>query len=483
MPPSPTAESPSVTSVDQLVAWFAKGFERPEHRRVGTEHEKLILRREDLSPTPYEGPRGIGALLSTLAERFGYKPIIEKGTSIGNYRMTPNGVESITLEPGGQFELSGAPVRLMDETRDELVAHLSEVGEVLQELELIMVGTGLNGLHRLDEIPWMPKGRYQIMRNYMPRVGSMGQMMMKMTCTIQANVDFTSEEDAADIIRTSMWLTPLVSALFACSPLREGAPSGFASTRCHVWTDTDKERTGFPAFMLSPEPFGFREYVEYTLDIPMYLIAREGRYLDLTQRRFTFRDFIKDGFEGHRPTLDDYENHIGTLFPEVRLKRKYIEMRGADMGPPEMIIALPALWKGVLYDASARQEARALLDDLDHEQRIRLFSNVIRWSLDAPIPGRVNGASAQVRDLAAELVRIAGDGLDRLSLPFDSAPEAPALARPNERRYLDPLLEDLSSPEGSRAQRLLARWRELDGDAVKWMREQAIDPSSPWLTR
>jgi len=466
----------AVNSTEELVEWFKKGNERPEHRRVGTEHEKILLRKEDLGPVPYEGPRGIGVLLDTLAERFNYLPIVEKGLPIGLYRMTPDGVESISLEPGGQFELSGAPFRLASQTEAELDRHLSEVAGVLDELDLMMVSASFNPLHGLDDVPAMPKGRYKIMRGYMPRVGSLGLWMMKGTCTIQANLDFTSEADAVDMIRTAMWLTPIVSAMFANSPLWQGKPSGFMSTRCHIWTDTDNERAGFPTFMLSGEDFGFSDYVEWALDVPMYLLYREGHYLDLTTERLTFRDFMRRGSHGHQPTLDDFETHISTLFPEVRLKRKYIETRGADMGPRENILALPALWKGILYDTAARAEARALLDDLDPEQRKLLFDSVTRWSLDAPVPGRVNGASATVRDLARELVRIASEGLDRLAIPDPEAPDVPPIASPDEAHYLQPLLDDLNHPDGSRATRLLARWRELGGDTVAWLREQAIVP-------
>lgn len=474
MSPNPATSARAVTSTDELVEWFKKGIERPEHRRVGTEHEKLLLRREDLGAVSYEGPRGIQTILETLADRFNYMPVLEKGLPIGLYRMTPDGVESISLEPGGQFELSGAPFRLLSQTEQELDRHLAEVAQVLDELDLLMVSTSFNPIHELDEVPWMPKGRYVIMRNYMPRVGTRGLWMMKGTCTVQANLDFTSEDDAADMMRTAMWLTPLVSAMFANSPLWRGKPSGYHTTRCHIWMDTDNERAGFPDFMLEGEEITFQRYVEWALDVPMYLLYRDGHYLDLTRQRLTFRDYMARGFEGHHPTLDDFETHISTLFPEVRLKRKYIEMRGADMGPRDNILALPALWKGVLYDLPARAEARALLDDLDPQQRRDLFDRVTRWTLDAPIPGRLNGSSATVRELALELVRIAMEGLDRLALPSDQSPDAPPIADPDERHYLQPLLDDLRNPEGSRPTRQLARWRELGGDTAAWLREQAI---------
>lgn len=470
------ASSPAerVTDPAQLVAWFQRGFERPENRRVGTEHEKLVLQADDLAPLTYDGPRGVRRLLTLLAERFNYQLLEDHGNPIALRRMTPNGWESITLEPGGQIELSGAPLRTLEDAEVELRTHLTEVGSVAQELGLLMTSAGLNGLHDLDQVNWMPKSRYAIMRDYMPRVGQLGRWMMKMTCTIQANLDFTSEADAADMLRTSLYLSPLVSALFANSPLMHGKPSGFHTARGHIWTQTDPDRCGFPLFMLESSDFGFKDYVEYTLDVPMYLIVRDGRYIDLTQERFTFRDFIHRGAQGFTPTLDDYETHIATLFPEVRLKRKYIEMRGADMGPFEHILALPALWKGLLYDAEARRDARALLDDLSPEQRQELFLRVTRWSLDAPIPGRTNGASATVRDLAIHMLRLAIDGLDRLASPLPEAPDAPPLAGPDEARYLRPMHDRLASGAPSRPEHLLQRWQELHGDTPAWLREQAL---------
>ena len=432
-----------LSGVDELVAFFASGIKPATQRRVGTEHAKFVVRRSAPGVVHYEGPDGIRVLLETLMQRFGYEPIRDRGNLIGLLR---DGA-SLTLEPGGQFELSGAPFASLLDTERELDLHFAEVREVCDELGLVCVGAGINGLQGLDEIDWMPKSRYAIMRRYMERVGTLGHWMMKMTCTVQANFDFTSEEDAADILRTALWLSPVVSAIFARSPIKERRPSGFMSSRCHIWTDTDPDRTGFPSFMLDGG-FGFRDYVEYTLDVPMYFIIRDGQYIDMAGH--SFRAFMADGHEGQVATLTDYEDHVSTLFPEVRMKR-YIEVRGADVGPREYILGLPALWKGILYDDSARASARALVTDLSVSQRTELFTNAIRWSLDGPFPG----GDGQIREVAAELIRIASAGL-----PAD------------ERRFLAPLQADAAA-DLDPAHRLLARWNELGGDTATWFLEQS----------
>jgi glutamate--cysteine ligase len=432
-----------IESIDELEAIFHAGIKPECFRRVGTEHEKFVVRKSTPGVVAYEGPDGIRRLLEELMRRFGYDPILDRGQLIGLLR---DGA-SVTLEPGGQFELSGAPFATLLETEAELELHFAEVREVCDELGLVCVGAGLNGLQGLDDVDWMPKSRYAIMRRYMERVGTLGHWMMKMTCTVQANYDFTSEQDAADMLRTALWLSPLVSAIFARSPIKERRPSGFMSYRCHIWTDTDPARTGFPRFMLDGG-FGFRDYVDYTLSVPMYFIIRDKHYIDMAGH--SFREFLENGHEGHRATMADYEDHISTLFPEVRMKR-YIEVRGADVGPMSYVMGLPALWKGVLYNDAARSAARALVTDLSVEQRSQLFTNAIRWSLDGPFPG----GDRQIREVALELLSIAQAGL----------PD-------NERRFLDPLIEDARA-DLDPAHRLLARWHELGGDTATWFLEQA----------
>ncbi len=457
-----------ITSMDQLTGYFRAGIKAPEQRRVGMEHEKFMLRAHDASAAPYEGESGIGRLFEGMCARFGYEPAFDGDNIVAAVRENDEGLpEALTIEPGGQFELSGAPVRWMRDSEIELDRHLAEVREIAQEIGLVGVGTGANGLHDLDDVPWMPKSRYGIMRRYMSQVGTLGHWMMKMTCTVQANFDYTSEQDAADMLRTALWISPIVSALFATSPIRERKPSGYMSTRCFFWTDTDKDRCGFPPFMQAEEDFGFEAYANYALDVPMYLMTRQGRYIDMAGH--SFRRFLEDGHQGHSATMGDFALHLSTLFPEVRLKR-YIEVRGADCGPRGNLLALPALWKGLLYDLDARRAARDLLSGMTFEARERLFTHAIRWSLDGPVPDTGHKSPRTIRDLASDLIDIAAGGLDRLALADPAAP----LAGPDERRYLEPLRAAIEGPAASPAHALLERWKALGGDTAAWMLEQAL---------
>jgi glutamate--cysteine ligase len=449
-------------SKDQLVAYFAEGIKPLQARRVGTEHEKFIFWRDTLQRAPYEGERGIGRIFELLAERYNYTLGLDGENPVAAERKNAAGfTEAITIEPGGQFELSGAPVVFIDETEAELDLHMREVCEICRELDLLPVGMGVDPLHSLGEVAWMPKSRYRIMRDYMTRVGNLGHWMMKMTCTAQANFDYTSEEDAADILRTALWVSPIISAMFARSPIWQGKPSGFMSVRNHIWTDTDDQRCGFPLFMLQGD-FGFAEYVEYTLDVPMYLIRRGKQYINMAGH--SFRDFMRDGHQGHRATMGDYELHLSTIFPEVRMKR-YIEVRGADVGPRSHILALPALWKGLLYDPQARRQARELVTDFSLEERGALFDHAVRWSLKGPVPGRQDQT---LGDLARTLIQLSSEGLDRMETL-----ETP-LARNQERRYLQPLLDDLDREQGSAAHAMLERWHQLGGDTRAWTLEHEM---------
>ena len=461
--------SAPITSVDQLVEHFKAGIKSPDQRRVGMEHEKFIIDRQTLRPTPYEGPKGIGRLFELLAERHGYTPYYDGEHVIAAWRRNAEGMkEALTIEPAGQFELSGAPVVTMKAAEDELTTHLEHVRQVCDELGLAMIGAGANGLNTLDEIGWMPKSRYNIMRRYMTEVGTMGHWMMKGTCTVQANFDYTSEADAVDMLRTGLYLSPIVSALFAHSPIWKGKPSGYMTTRCFFWTDTDNDRCGFPLFMLEDD-FGFKDYVEYTLGVPMYLIERDGKVID--KAGHSFRDFIKEGYQGTPATMEDYETHLSTLFPEVRMKH-YIEVRGPDAGPADYMLALPALWKGIFYDAQARREGAALVADLNVEQRQQLFQNAIRWSLNGQIPGTGTQNPTSIRDVATSLIDIAAAGLDRLGNPTDGSK---ALAGENESAYLDPLRAAVTNDKApSPAHALLQRWHDLDGDTAKWFLEQTL---------
>ncbi|MCA8928263.1 MAG: glutamate--cysteine ligase, partial [Alphaproteobacteria bacterium] len=341
------SDSAPIESKDELVAYFAAGNKPPEDWRIGTEHEKLVFRLKDLTRPGYEGPDGIGALLRGLAERYAWEPIKENGNTIA---LTDHAGGSITLEPGGQFELSGAPLETIHETCREVHTHLDQVRTVCNDLGLGMVGIGFDPKWRREDIQWMPKGRYRIMRNYMPKVGTLGLDMMLRTCTVQVNLDYGSEADMVQKFRVSLALQPLATALFANSPFKEGRPNGYMSYRSHVWTDTDPDRSGMLDFVFE-DGFGFERYTDYILDVPMYFVHRGQDYVDLAGR--SFRQFLAGELEaedqghvirkGDRPSMEDWADHVTTAFPEVRMKR-YLELRGTDGGPWRRLCALPALW-------------------------------------------------------------------------------------------------------------------------------------------
>ena len=383
---------------EDLVEWMADGAKPVSEWRVGAEHEKFVFRLKDHAPVPYE-PRGIKALLDGLT-RFGWTPVLEGENVIALEREGA----SVSLEPGGQFELSGAPLETVHDICEETGQHLEEVKAVADELGLGFLGLGFTPTWRRDEVPVMPKGRYKIMRQYMPKVGGLGLDMMFRTCTVQANLDFGSEADMVAKFRTSLALQPIVTALVANSPFIEGKPSGFVSSRANVWTDTDPDRTGMLDFVFQ-DGFGFETYARYALDVPMYFAKRDGKYVDLAGR--SFKDFM-DGklaeLPGDRPSLKDWADHTTTIFPEVRLKQ-YLEMRGADSGPWSRLCALPALWMGVLYDSAALAAAWDLCKDWKIEDHERLRADVARRGLKAEIAGRT------VQDVAIDLLAIARQGL------------------------------------------------------------------------
>ena len=342
----------------QLIAYLEQGCKPKDAWRIGTEHEKFVYNLADHRPLPYEGATGIRALLEGMTE-FGWTPVRENGNTIALSK--PDGA-SVTLEPGGQLELSGGLLSSIHETCAEVHQHLHETKQVTAAIGAGMVGLGFIPRWRQDEISWMPKGRYAVMGRYMPLVGKLGLDMMLRTCTVQVNLDFASEADMIRKMRVSIALQPLATALFANSPFTEGKPNGFLSYRSHVWTDTDPDRTGMLGFVFD-EGFSFERWVDYLLDVPMYFVYREGRYHDVAGK--SFRDFMAgrlEGFEGQIPHMGDWTDHMTTSFPEVRLKR-FIEMRGADGGPWGRLCALPALWVGLLYDSQALNEAEALVRD------------------------------------------------------------------------------------------------------------------------
>lgn len=367
---------------------------------IGTEHEKFAYTRDDLRPIPYEGERSVKTLLTALAEHYDWEPIVENGNVIA---LTKDKC-SVSLEPGGQIELSGAPLKNIHQTCGEVHTHLHEVREICDGIGIDMLGVGHNPKWKREDIPWMPKGRYGIMKNYMPKVGNLGLDMMLRTSTIQVNLDFSSEADMVKKFKTSLALQPVATALFAASPFVDGKPSGFLSARSNVWTDTDPDRCGMLPFVFE-DGFGFERYVDYMLDVPMYFVYRDGKYIDAAGK--SFRDFMDgklDVLPGERPTMNDWSDHMTTAFPEVRLK-KFLEMRGADGGPWKRICALPALWVGLLYDDAALDAAWDLVKDLSVAEREALRNEVPRTALATPFK---NGT---VQDLSKEVLAIARQGL------------------------------------------------------------------------
>ena len=388
-----------------LAAHLAEGCKPQAQHRVGAEHEKLIFRRAGLERPAYDAPDGVHVLLDAL-KRFGWTGVYEASddgrTLIGLERDGAN----VSLEPGGQFELSGAPHADVADIAAETARHLDECRQIGAELGLGFLGLGHDPLWRRDQVPVMPKGRYAIMRSYMPKVGGLGLDMMLRTCTVQANLDFASEADMVEKFRLSLALQPVATALFANSPFVEGRPSGWLSTRARVWTDTDPDRTGLLGFVFE-DGFDFARYAEYALDVPMYFVKRGGRYVDLSGK--SFRAFMKGELAelpGQRPTIKDWADHLTTIFPEVRLKT-YLEMRGADGGDQAHLDALPALWAGLLYDTPARAAAWDLCKAWTREEREALRLDSARVGLKAQIAGR------SLQDVAKNVVAIAREGLDR----------------------------------------------------------------------
>ncbi len=403
--PSNVADSP-VTHRDQLVEYIASGARPRADWRIGTEHEKFGFRLDDLRPPTFDGERGIEALLKGLV-RFGWQEVQESvdGDPPRTIALLKDGA-SVTLEPAGQLELSGAMLESIHETCKEVGAHLYEVKTVADELRLGFLGMGFQPKWRRDEMPWMPKGRYRIMRDYMPKVGSLGLDMMTRTCTVQVNLDFSSEADMVKKFRVSLALQPVATALFADSPFTEGKPNGYLSYRSHIWTDTDRGRTGMLDFVFE-DGFGFDRYVDYLLDVPMYFSYRNGKYIDASGK--SFRKFLRgelDVLPGTLPTLRDWSDHMTTAFPEVRLK-KYLEMRGADGGPWNRLCALPAFWTGLLYDDAALDAAWDLVKHFTLEQRNAMRDNVPRLALKTPAPG------GTLQEIAVQALKISAAGLQR----------------------------------------------------------------------
>ncbi|MBX7489364.1 glutamate--cysteine ligase [Qipengyuania sp. GH25] len=395
-----SSEDPIIESRDQLVAPMAGGEKPKDAWRIGTEHEKLVYCRKTFKAPSYDEPGGIRDILLSLRE-FGWEPVEEGGKVIA--MRGDDG--TVSLEPAGQLELSGAPLENLHETCAETGRHLDQVKQVGERFGVGFLGLGMWPDKTREDLPIMPKGRYDIMLRHMPRVGSLGLDMMLRTCTIQVNLDYSSEADMAHKFRTSLALQPLATALFANSPFTEGKPNGYLSYRSHIWSDTDPHRTGMLPFVFE-DGFGYERWVDYMLDVPMYFVFRDGKYIDAAG--LSFRDFL-DGrlsvLPGEKPTQSDWWDHLSTAFPEVRLK-SFLEMRGADGGPWSRICALPAFWVGLLYEQSSLDAAWDLVKDWTVEEREDLRNSVPKLALDAPIPG-----GGTLRDLAKQVLPIARSGL------------------------------------------------------------------------
>ncbi|MBV9111367.1 MAG: glutamate--cysteine ligase [Hyphomicrobiales bacterium] len=383
---------------DQLVAWIEKGCKPESAYRIGTEHEKFPFYRASQAPVPYAGERGIRALLAGMQRSLGWEPILDGENLIG--LADEKGQGAISLEPGGQFELSGAPVETVHDTKVELKDHLDRLHAVAEPLDVGFLGLGHSPTWTRAETPIMPKHRYAIMRAYMPKVGTRGLDMMLRTSTVQVNLDFSSEADMVKKLRVGVALQPVATALFANSPFTEGRPSGFLSMRSEIWRDTDNQRAGMIPFTFE-EGMGFERYVEYALDVPLYFVKRGDTYHDVAGA--SFRDLLAGklaALPGERATMSDWVNHLGTLFPEVRVKR-YLEMRGADCGSPAQILALPAFWVGLLYDQASLDAAYEMVKDWSPEERQALRDAVPKLALSAPFrKGTVNDLARQALDLS-----------------------------------------------------------------------------------
>jgi glutamate--cysteine ligase len=440
-----TGEDRLIERREQLVAPMQAGEKPPTRWKIGTEHEKLVFNRSDFHAPSYDEPGGIRDLLMGLTE-FGWKPVEEGGKVIA----LSGSDGAVSLEPAGQFELSGAPLDNLHLTCAETGRHLQQVKAIGEKFGIGFLGLGMWPDKTRAELPIMPKGRYEIMLRHMPRVGSLGLDMMLRTCTIQVNLDYASEADMAKKFRVGLALQPLATALFANSPFTEGKPNGFLSYRSHIWSDTDPHRTGMLPFVFE-DGFGYERYADYMLDVPMYFVFRDGKYIDAAGQ--SFRDFMRGelpALPGELPTETDWQDHLSTAFPEVRLK-SFLEMRGADGGPWNKICALPALWVGLLYDDAALDAAWDLVKGWSMEEREALRNAVPKLALDAPIAG-----GKKLKDIAGEALAIARSGLAaRARLDSGGA---------NETGFLEPLEEIVASGKVP-AQRLLDKFHgEWGGD-------------------
>ena len=434
----PELERP-VESVDQLVDFFRAGEKPREQFRVGTEHEKISLYRETLSPVPYEGERGIGALLALLRREHDFEPLMDGETLVGLER---DGA-TITLEPGGQLELSGAPLLTLHQTCGEFRSHVALLKQVSEALGIVWLGLGMHPLAKLDELPRMPRERHDLMREHLSRAGELGVWMMHGTGTVQANFDFESEADLARKMRMALAASPVVTALYANSSISGGGPNGFESHRAWVWRHTDPKRCGLLPFAFEPgwgEGTAYGRYTEWALDVPVMFLQRDGAHVPVGER--SFREYLANGFDEYEASLADWNLHLTTLFPEVRLKR-ILELRGADAVPPGLVCALPAFWKGLFYDPTSLDASCERLASWSHAQVDALHADVARIGLGASAP------DAPVLEVARELVDLSAAGLRRL--------DARNRDGETEALFLDALYEILDRGT-SPGRYLLDRW-------------------------
>ncbi len=435
---------------EQLAEYLAEGCKPREDWRIGTEHEKFGYCKDTLKPLPYDGPRSIRAMLEGLRDRFGWSGIEEAGNIIGLQKDGAN----VSLEPGGQLELSGAPLETIHQTCDEVNEHLREVQSVADDIGARFIGLGAAPHWTHDDMPLMPKGRYKLMDSYMQKVGALGTSMMRRTCTVQVNLDFASEADMVQKLRVSLALQPVATALFSNSPFTEGKLNGHKSWRSRIWRDLDPDRTGMLPFVFE-DGFGFEAWVQYALDVPMYFVYRDGKYIDALG--MSFRDFLKGelpALPGEKPLISDWADHLTTLFPEARIK-KFIEMRGADGGPWRRLCALPAFWVGLMYDQTALDAAWDLVKGWDAETRdaLRVAASVHGLAAEA------NGI--RMADLAQETVAIAEAGLKA------RARHGAGGLLPDETHFLNALKETLETGE-TPADELIRRYKtDWNGDVTR----------------
>ncbi|WP_336096746.1 glutamate--cysteine ligase [Roseovarius sp. CH_XMU1461] len=431
----------------QLAGYLESGCKPRDAWRIGTEHEKFGYCRDSLLPIPYEGERSVLAVLEGLRDVHGWAPVEEKGKLIGLEKDGAN----VSLEPGGQLELSGAPLETIHETCDEVNAHLRDVKDIADKVGVGFIGLGAAPQWSHEQMPLMPKGRYKLMDAYMQKVGTMGRSMMRRTCTVQVNLDFASEADMVQKLRVALALQPVATALFANSPFFDGKPNGHKSWRSRVWRDLDADRTGMMPFVFE-EGFGFEAYAEHALDVPMYFVYRDGEYIDALGQ--SFRDFLRGelpALPGEKPTLSDWADHLTTLFPEARIK-KFMEMRGADGGPWRRLCALPAFWVGLMYDQSSLDAAWDLVKGWDAETRDALRVAASEQALQAKVGG------IDMHDLAREVLDISEAGLKARARPGAGGLVA------DETHFLNALRESVESGQVP-ADELLEKYNgEWDGD-------------------